>query len=139
MSLTSCIISPYYIDECGYARKTYKRKSYRHHRLVYAQHNNIDINSMKGLVVMHLCDNRSCINPDHLRLGTNQDNVDDRVSKGRCGRASGINNASSKLTDADVIAIRASSLSQGRLAKQYGVHQTTVSDIKRGKLWKHLL
>ena len=136
MSLTSCIISPYYKDRNGYAYKTYKRKNYYHHRLVYMQHHNIDSKDMKGLVVMHLCDNPSCINIDHLRLATQLDNIRDRNNKGR--QAKGINNSQSKITEADVIAIRSSHLTQKELAIKYGISRGNISQIKSRKLWKHL-
>ena len=136
MSLTSCIISPYYKNKDGYANKSYKRKMYLHHRLVYSQHNNIDLDDIKGLVVMHLCDNPSCINIDHLRLGTHQDNMNDRNNKSR--QAFGVDVGLSKLTEADVLAIRASSLMQKDLAEDYGVHRSTIYHIKRGLTWKHL-
>ena len=136
MSLTSCIISPYFKDSGGYAVKVYNYKKYLHHRWVYAQHNNIDLEDMKGLVVMHLCDNPSCINIDHLRLATQLDNIRDRNNKGR--QAKGINNSQSKITEADVIAIRSSSLTQKELAIKYGISRGNISQIKSRKLWKHL-
>ena len=139
MSLTSCIISPNYKDRNGYAHywNTITKKAYLHHRVVYAQHNNIDLKDMKGLIVMHLCDNPPCVNPDHLRLGTHQDNMDDKVSKGRQSR--GASHGNHKLTDADVIAIRSSSLTLRELAKDYGVSHTAIGQIKRGESYKHLL
>jgi len=139
MSLTSCIISPNYKDRQGYARywDTITKKAYLHHRWVYAQHNNIDLDSMRGLSVMHLCDNPPCVNPLHLRLGTHQDNMDDKVSKGR--HSHGTSHGNHKLTDADVIAIRSSSLTLRELAKDYGVSHTAIGQIKRGESYKHLL
>ena len=137
MSLTSCIISPYAKNKQGYASKKHNKKNYYHHRWVYAQHNNIDLDSMQGLVVMHLCDNPACVNPDHLRLGTQLDNIKDRDAKDR--QARGERAYSNKLTEADVIAIRGSHLTQDQLAEDYRVRQQTISRIKRGVTWKHLL
>lgn len=137
MSLTSCIISSYWKDKDGYARKSYKGKSYQHHRLVYMQYHKCSESSMKGLVVMHLCDNRPCINPDHLRLGSQQENIQDMTNKKR--QAVGVNHGSSKLTEADVIAIRGSSLTQKELAENYGVDSKTIMKVVRNQTWKHLL
>ena len=137
MSLTSCIITKRNTNRHGYGLMYFNRKQCIQHRVVYAQHNNIDLDSMRGLSVMHLCDNPPCINPLHLRLGTNKDNVDDKVSKGR--HTFGVGVGGSKLTEADVLAIRSSSLMQKDLAKDYGVSQTTISMIKQGLIWKHLL
>lgn len=132
----TCIISPHVKDNDGYARKMYKNKTYSHHRVVYAQHNNIDLEDMKGLVVMHTCDNPPCINPEHLRLGTQQDNSKDMVNKGR--QARGITNGRAKLTEQQVLEIRASTKSGPKLAIDYGVHNTVIYDIKKRKIWKHL-
>ena len=137
MSLTSCIITKRNTNRDGYGLMYFNRKQCIQHRVVYAQHNNIDLDDMKGLVVMHLCDNPSCINIDHLRLGTQQDNVDDRNNKGR--QAIGVGHGSNKLTEADVLAIRGSHLLGKELAEDYGVHTSTIYQIKNGVIWKHLL
>ena len=125
----TCIISPYVKCLGGYAQKRYKNKTYRHHRLVYAQHNNIDPDDMKGLFVMHTCDNPPCINPEHLRLGTHKDNMADMANKGR---------RYSKLTEADVIAIRNSTAKVKDLAIKYDVTTTNIYFIKERKIWRHI-
>lgn len=91
----------------------------------------------EGMVIRHSCDNTSCINPEHLILGTHQDNVNDRVQRNRS--ALGSNNGRSVLTEEDVISIRADTTStQKELGKKYGVNPKTISDIKRYKLWKNV-
>lgn len=92
----------------------------------------------EGMCVCHHCDNPSCINPAHLFLGTQVDNVADRDAKGRQAKLKGENNGRAKLTDADVLAIRDSGLSQNEIAAEYGVSQTVVSNIKIRKSWKHI-
>jgi hypothetical protein len=91
-------------------------------------------------VVMHICDNKPCVNPNHLRGGTTQDNVTDRVSKGR--GANGEKNGSSKLQDAQVLAIRTKydtgEFTHRELALQFGVSTALISSIINKKSWKHL-
>lgn len=91
--------------------------------------------------VLHKCDVRVCVNPDHLFLGTNQDNVNDRVAKGRSWRAQGVKHHFAKLTEADVrdIRDRAKVWGMGRaLAKEYGVSTAVISAVKRGQRWAHV-
>ena len=90
-----------------------------------------------GMHVCHKCDNRICVNPDHLFLGTHADNMADMSKKNR--QARGADNGSAKLTEIDVRAIRAeNSKSQSELGKDYGVSQSYISKIKRRESWKHV-
>ena len=89
--------------------------------------------------VLHKCDNRKCINPNHLFLGTHRDNVLDCMKKGRTPRALGEKNHFAKLSDDTVRAIRDSAgneLTQQALADIYGVTQSCISKIQLGKTWK---
>ena len=86
------------------------------------------------LCVCHRCDNPGCVNPDHLFLGTHADNAHDHVNKGRGFRPvmSGEKNVSAKLTEAQVIEIRARHSYGAKnvdLAKEFGVAQQTISMI----------
>lgn len=90
----------------------------------------------EGLVVRHTCDNRKCINPDHLILGTHDDNMKDRSERDRC--AKGESNGSSKLTPEKVANIYISDLSPDKIAKTHGVSKSHVYRIKRGEYWKHI-
>jgi hypothetical protein len=89
-----------------------------------------------GEQICHTCDNRECVNPDHLFSGTNADNVADMLAKGRNQRGSTHWNA--KLADEDVLEIYASQHLQADLAAQFGISQATVSAIKNGKAWEHV-
>jgi HNH endonuclease len=87
-----------------------------------------------GLLVCHKCDNRKCVNPNHLFLGTSQDNVDDAVSKNR--QAKGKQVMHSKLVEEQVREIRSSSLSYQELSNIYGVTENMTYYIKSGRSWK---
>jgi len=89
-----------------------------------------------GQQVCHRCDVRQCVNPDHLFLGTASDNVQDKVSKGR--QAKGEGHGIAKLTESEARAIRYDSREQRAIAKDYGISQNIVGQIKRGELWAHL-
>ena len=94
----------------------------------------------KGSVVMHICDNPSCVNVKHLRVGTHADNVADKIAKKRGN--DGSRHGMSKLTEDKVRQIR--SLYQNReanqyeLAKRFGISQGTISEIINRKLWDHI-
>lgn len=95
----------------------------------------------KGQLVLHSCDNRKCCNPEHLRSGTHKDNVSDAQSRSRHvnpPRMIGSKHVNSKLTEADVVEIFTSPLSQRKLAAMYGISQKLVFNIKRGKSWQHV-
>lgn len=92
-----------------------------------------------GLHVCHRCDNRQCVNPAHLFLGTNADNVRDKVEKGR--QARGVTGGMAKLTGADVVAIRErhrSGALQRELAVEYAVGQDQISRIVNHQSWAHI-
>lgn len=67
----------------GYYMIVRDRKKYLLHRYLYMNRHKLSEESMVGLVVMHICDNPKCINIDHLRLGTQKENMQDMVAKGR--------------------------------------------------------
>jgi hypothetical protein len=97
-----------------------------------------------GTCVLHRCDNRACVNPDHLFLGSHQDNVADMHAKGRGYQnpgKPGETNHMAKLTDAEVVEMRLSQAAgdtQMVLAKRYGVSQGLVSAIIRRERWTHV-
>lgn len=90
------------------------------------------------LCVLHSCDNRRCVNPKHLFLGTNQDNVDDKVKKGR--QLIGEENGNSKLTAKEVEEIRelyrVKKIPYRKLGGLFGVSESTVMGIVKGEYWK---
>jgi hypothetical protein len=90
------------------------------------------------LCVLHSCDVRSCARPEHLWLGTNIENTEDRDKKGRGRVACGENNPGAKLTTIQVAAIRAMADKQPQwmIAEQFGISQANVSSIIRRVTWR---
>jgi hypothetical protein len=87
-------------------------------------------------VVRHVCDNPSCVNPDHLLVGDTAENVRDRVRRGR--GATGDKHAKAKLTAEAVLAIRRDRPRTRDAARDYGVSRDTINDIKTRKTWRHI-
>ena len=92
------------------------------------------------MCILHRCDVKRCVNPEHLFVGTILDNIRDMDAKGRrvIPDRSGAHNGRSKITEEDVRHIRNSPLSGAILGKQYGVHQVTIDRIKTRVLWSHI-
>jgi hypothetical protein len=94
----------------------------------------------EGMFVCHRCDNPACINPEHLFLGTHDENMDDCRAKER--HAHGVRQSHAKLTDGTTEEIRrlyaTGDYYQWELGEIYGVSQTNVSQITRRKTWKHV-
>jgi hypothetical protein len=88
------------------------------------------------LVVCHRCDRPGCVNPDHLFLGTQAENIADCFAKGR-GQHSA-RNGNSKLTTRKVIEILISPLNNTQIGKKFGVGQSNVSQIRSGNSWKRV-
>lgn len=126
---TGCWLWTGYITDNGYGRISDQFA----HRLSYAAHYG-DIPD--GMHVLHKCDVKPCVNPSHLFLGTNNDNVADRVAKDRSAR--GMGHGLAKLTKFKVLAIRESNRTQKQLARIYGVDQTSIGNILRRKTWSHV-
>jgi hypothetical protein len=91
-----------------------------------------------GAHVLHRCDNRLCVNPDHLFLGDNAANVADRVAKGRSADMRGERNSNAKLTPADVLAIHRDMRPHRTVAKTYGITGKTVKSIRTRRLWPEI-
>jgi hypothetical protein len=92
-----------------------------------------------GMKVLHSCDTPSCVRPWDLFSGTNRDNINDMMSKGRQRKGIAINLA--KLNDDKVRAIRllfSSALSNGDIARKFGVKKEAVRRIRHGMNWKHV-
>lgn len=108
------------------------------HRLAYQEY----VGEIpEGLLVCHHCDNRKCINPKHLFLGTHKDNADDRQNKGRGNQAFGERNHFAKLTELQVILIRQLrryGIAQKKVAAAFGVHEVTIRETVSRKRWRNV-
>lgn len=115
----------------GYGRAFYRGQTWRAHRLAYLlTHGPIPA----GMFVCHRCDQRLCVRPDHLFLGSVKDNHRDAIQKGR--NSHGEIHGSAKLTQADVLAIQQSRERSGVLAERYGVDRTTIGRARYGRSWR---
>ena len=138
--MSDCINWSKGLTHNGYGLTTRNNKTYRAHRLVYCDYHNIDHSDIKGQVVRHTCDNRKCINPEHLVIGTHQDNMDDRAVRNRT--AKGEAHGRAKLSEVDIKTIRnryiRGSKEHGLLAiaKDFGVTKPTVSNIINRHNWQ---
>jgi len=91
----------------------------------------------QGMNVLHKCDNPSCIRPDHLFIGTDQDNIYDKCMKGRARgpKMVGEKNPSSKISSEIVLLIRADKRAHRVICNDYGISKTQVGRIKRNESW----
>lgn len=104
------------------------------HRVSYELH----VGSIpNGMHVCHKCDIRSCVNPDHLFLGTHSDNMKDRAQKQRLNQ-NGERNPHSRLTAKQIRAIRSDKRFLREISADYGICFSHISKIKNRKLWAHL-
>lgn len=120
------------LDKGGYG-KFWNKDSFRAHRFSWEMHNG---KIPDETMVCHTCDNRSCVNPRHLFLGDQESNMQDMVNKKRS--MIGEKNNTAKLSVDDVKAVRARLAlghSQISIGRDFGVHQTQISAIKRRQTW----
>lgn len=91
-----------------------------------------------GFVICHCCDNPACVNPNHLFLGTQADNLRDMRAKRRDNPPRGSRHPHARLTEDLAERIRADARSHWRIARDYGIGKTTVGMIKAGITWTHV-
>jgi hypothetical protein len=121
----------------GYGVARYNKKQGLAHRASWEMHNG-PIPS--GLCVLHRCDVRCCVNPDHLFLGSHADNMADMKAKGRRrNRTHGEKNPHSALTEDAVTNIRSSGESRLALAVRHGVGLSAIDHVRSGRSWKHVV
>lgn len=133
-----------YKGRTGHGQMTIMQKQVYVHRFSWELHNGREIPD--GMYVCHKCDNGSCVNPNHLFIGTQKENVDDMVSKGRAihpleGRVRGEKNGNSKLNLEQVNEIRKKyipyKVTHKQLGLEFGVSEITIRKILKGQLWNY--
>ena len=122
------------VDEWGYGRINVSGKNRRAYQVSFETF----LGERKGFCVLHKCDVYSCINPDHLYLGTLKDNAQDMVRRGRQNNIAGEYNGNAILTKQDVQEIFHSNEMNVVLARKYGVDRTTIYKIRKSVTWKCL-
>jgi hypothetical protein len=131
------------VNRDGYGTHYQGRRKHMAHRWAWVESGRELPN---GSILMHRCDVPACVNPDHLRVGTHQDNQADKFTKGRQAKGSCVGNAI--LTEAAVEDIRRRYVRQSRpgagggnvrqLAAEYGVTLDTIYKVVSGKHWGHV-
>lgn len=134
-----CIEWPFRITKGGYGQVRYGGKNQNAHRvaLILSEGEPKD-ESLHAAHEPIVCHNRSCVNPKHIRWATPKENMCDRKIDGTQPRMRGERHGAAKLTDAQVIKIRASSNLQRDLAEMYGVSIQQISRIITRKRWRHV-
>ena len=129
----------------GYGHMWINKKSHLAHRVSWSVYTGQEI-PHPSIKICHSCDNKWCVNPDHLWPGSQRDNVLDCWAKGRAGPRGliGEENSQASFTEEQIFAILDELSDGGRgmarvLAKRFGVAETTISAIKRGQNWSHVL
>jgi hypothetical protein len=119
----------------GQIKRTNERKQFYAHRVAYELATGVD---PSGRCVCHSCDNMKCVNPKHLFLGTQGDNLQDMKHKSR--HLFGEKNNQHVLVEKQVVQILALKgvMSQREIASRFGVSQGTIAKIHLGQRWQHL-
>ena len=127
-------------SSAGYGQIGFGRKVYYIHRLAWQFANDSQIPN--GMFVLHSCDNPTCCNPNHLHLGTHQQNMIEKVERGRSNPVYGEKSGASKLTEKEVLEIRnlyaIGNYSTRKLGEKYKVSHRNIVDVVNRKIWRHI-
>ncbi len=121
--------------DCGYGTCSWNGKIFKTHRISWRVHRG---EIPFGMHVLHRCDLPPCINPDHLFLGTHQENMRDKKEKKRSASVLGTKNPRAILTQEDVFEIFHSTGPAANIAAKFNVNRGTVYSIRNGHNWRHL-
>lgn len=124
---SGCWLWTAYVDRDGYGHLKVNNRDTLAHRAAYTAF----VGPIpEDMLVCHKCDVPSCLNPDHLFVGSYTDNARDMGRKGRSGAG--------RLRPVDILVIRASGLSAAELAAAFGVHASSINQIRRRHTWRTL-
>lgn len=135
-----CWLFTGHLDKNGYGDLHYRKTHIQAHRLAWK----LTHSEPGELDVLHKCNNPQCCNPGHLYLGTDHDNARDRCTTGKQTRGErvkgGRDHLGAKLKEDQVREIRrlTGKVTQTSLAEKYGVTQSAIGAIQKGRTWKHL-
>ena len=124
--------------QSGYGVFSLNRKYIRAHRASWVLHFGElpKSDGFNGICVLHHCDVRHCVNPNHLYLGTGKENMKDRTCRDRLPKGSA--HANSKLVEQDIIDIRRDIRQGVIVAKKYNITPAQISNIRLRKQWGHV-
>lgn len=124
-----------HVNKAGYARVKVWGESRNAHRVRWEKENGL---TPDGFVIRHKCDNRKCVDIDHLISGRPAENSADMVDRGRSLKGS--RHQGAKLTEADVVKIRSlrGAIGKYRLAKIFGVSTGLIGHIFQRRAWVHI-
>jgi hypothetical protein len=134
---TGCWIWTACLSVDGYGAFPFRGKKVGAHRVSYI----MNVGEIPdGLCVLHKCDTPTCVNPEHLFLGTKKDNAHDAMAKGR--NVKGVTHGGTHLTEQNIREIRSllshGAITQKQIADMYNLHRKTLSCIKTRKSWAHI-
>ena len=119
----------------GYGLFWFGGKTSRAHRVAWEMKNGPIPDDLQ---VLHRCDRRMCVRVDHLFVGTNQDNHDDMMAKGRNVNLRGEAHGNAKLKESEVLEIRSSADPHREIASRFGVSRSLVYMIRARQKWAHV-
>jgi len=136
----SCWLWTGCITKAGYGQLSLNCKTHYSHQVAWLLFGNT---IPEGHLIRHKCRNRNCCNPEHLETGTHQQNSNDMKRDGTsCANINrdvkGEKHHKAKLTEKDILDIRASDIGTMRLAEKYNVGYTHICHIRARKIWKHI-
>lgn len=135
--LSPCIEWTGWLERNGYGKTKFEGRSEWAHRVAWIKANGQPI--PKGMVVRHKCDNPPCVNPDHLELGTQRDNMADALERNRTARGSALPHTvhTEEQVRRIILAVHAGE-SIGSVAERFGEQISAVSQIANGTTWKYI-